>query len=64
MVLTGTPREVFMQQELMESIGLGVPQAAQLAHALRKEGYDLPEDLFTLDELHQAILRLSGKEGM
>ena len=62
MVLTGTPREVFRQQELMQSIGLGVPQAAQLAHALRAEGYDLPEDLYTLEELRDAILRLSGKE--
>ncbi len=61
-VLTGTPREVFRQQELMQSIGLGVPQAAQLAHALRKEGYDLPDDLYTLSELHDAIMRLAGKE--
>ncbi len=64
MVLTGTPREVFRQQELMQSIGLGVPQAAQLAHALREEGYDLPDDLYTLDELREAILRLAGKEGV
>ena len=62
MVLTGPPREVFRQQELMESIGLGIPQAAQLAHALRAEGYELPEDLYTLEELRDAILRLSGKE--
>ena len=62
MVLTGTPREVFLQQELLQSIGLGVPQAAQLAHALRAEGYDLPEDLYTLEEVHEAILRLYGKE--
>ena len=62
MVLTGTPREVFRQQELMESIGLGIPQAAQLAHALRSEGYDLPDDLYTLEELRDAIVRLSGKE--
>ena len=63
MVLTGTPREVFLQQELLESIGLGVPQAAQLTHALRAEGFDLPDDLYTLDEVHQAILGLMGKEG-
>ena len=62
MVLTGTPREVFRQQELMQSIGLGVPQAAQLAHALRGEGYDLPDDLYTLEELRDAVLKLCGKE--
>ena len=61
-VMTGTPREVFRQQELMRSIGLGVPQAAELCHALRAEGYDLPDDLYTLTEVRDAILRLAGKE--
>jgi len=63
MVLTGTPREVFMQQELLQSIGLDVPEAAKLTHALRAEGFDLPEDLYTLEEVRKAILRLAGKEG-
>ena len=63
MVLTGTPREVFMQQELLQSIGLDVPEAAKLTHALRAEGFDLPEDLYTLEEVRKAILRLVGKEG-
>ena len=62
MVLTGTPREVFLQQELLESIGLGVPQAAQLVHALRAEGFDLPDDMYTLDEVRTAILGLMKKE--
>ncbi len=62
MVLTGTPREVFMQQDLLHSIGLDVPEAAKLTHALRAEGFDLPEDLYTLEEVKQAILRLCGKE--
>lgn len=61
-VLTGTPREVFMHRELMQSIGLGVPQAAELAARLREQGYDLPEGLYTLDEVRSAILRLAGKE--
>ncbi len=64
LVLTGTPREVFRQRELLASIGLGVPQAAELAFQLRQEGYDLPEDLYTCDELYHAILKLTGrKEG-
>ena len=61
LVLTGTPREVFMQQELLKSIGLGVPQAAELTHALIAEGFDLPQDLYTLIEVRDAILRLAGK---
>lgn len=61
-VLTGTPREVFMHRELMQSIGLGVPQAAELTARLREQGYDLPEGLYTLDEVRSAILRLARKE--
>ncbi len=61
LVLSGTPREVFMQEDLLRSIGLGIPQAAQLAHALIAEGFDLSGDLFTIDEVCQAILRLAGK---
>ena len=60
--MTGTPREVFTQQEKLRSIGLGVPQAAELTHALIAEGFDLPGDLYTLAEVCHAILALK-KEG-
>ena len=62
LVMTGTPREVFTQQEKLRSIGLGVPQAAELTHALIAEGFALPENLYTLDEVCRAILALK-KEG-
>lgn len=61
-VLTGTPREVFMQRELMASIGLGVPQAAELAFQLREAGFPVPEDVYTCDEMYSIILKLAGKE--
>ena len=61
MVLTGTPREVFMHRDLLTSIGLGVPQAAELAYRLRSQGYAIPDGLYTLDEVKNAILRLAGK---
>lgn len=61
--LTGTPREVFRNQELLRSIGLGVPQAAELTHALRDAGYDLPDDIYTLNEARDAILALAAKGG-
>jgi energy-coupling factor transport system ATP-binding protein len=62
LAMTGTPREVFKNRELLASIGLGVPQAAELAYQLREAGYDLPDDLYTSDELYSAILKLAGKE--
>ena len=60
LVMTGTPREIFVQQDLLQSIGLGVPQAAELTHALIAEGFDLPPDLYTLDEVQAHLLRIAG----
>ena len=57
-VADGTPREIFPRQEMMTSIGLGVPDAARLCALLRSKGYDLPADLFRPDELKEHLLRL------
>ena len=62
MVLTGEPRQVFQHRELLESIGLGIPQAAELAQRLIAEGYPLPADLYTPEEVAQALLGLPRKE--
>ncbi|MGN0777663.1 MAG: energy-coupling factor transporter ATPase [Aristaeellaceae bacterium] len=62
LVATGTPREIFRQVEMMQRIGLGVPEAAQLCARLRARGLPLPEDLYTPEELHDALLTL-WKEG-
>ena len=58
LVATGTPREIFSQVEMMERIGLGVPEAARLAALLRARGVNLPADLYTPDELREHILAL------
>ena len=66
---SGTPREIFAQEEMMVSAGLGVPEAARLCRALREKGFDLPEDLYRPEELKEHLLRLwksgtsAGKEG-
>ena len=62
MVLTGTPREVFQHRELLESIGWGIPQAAELTQRLIAEGYPLPADLYTPAEVADALLKLPRKE--
>ena len=62
MVLTGTPREVFQHRELLHSIGLGIPQAAELTQQLIAEGYPLPADLYTPEEVAEALLKLPRKE--
>ena len=61
-VADATPREIFMQEEMMTSIGLDVPEAARLCARLRAKGYDLPADLFRPEQLKEQLLRL-WKEG-
>lgn len=56
LVATGTPREIFKQVKMMESIGLGVPEAAKLCNMLRQRGIPLPDDLYQMDEARDAIL--------
>ena len=61
-VADGTPREIFMQEDMMTSIGLDVPEAARLCARLRAKGYDLPADLFRPEQLKEQLLCL-WKEG-
>ena len=59
--MTGTPREVFVHRDELRAIGLGVPQGAELCYRLRQAGYPIPEGLFTLEEVRDAVLTLAGK---
>lgn len=58
LVLTGEPRFVFQHRELLESVGLGIPQAAELTQRLIAEGYRLPSELYQPGEVTEALLRL------
>lgn len=50
MVMDGKPKEVFSKVEEIKSVGLDVPQVAELFHELTKEGYDLPENILSVDD--------------
>lgn len=58
LVADGTPRELFRQVGMMESVGLGVPQATKLCALLRRRGIDIPDDLYTIDQVREHLLRL------
>lgn len=53
--MQGTAREVFSQADKLTAMGLDVPAAADLAHGLRKKGYEIPEDCMTDEELGEAL---------
>ena len=54
-LLNDTPRKVFSQVELLQSVGLDVPQATELVHRLRRAGWQLPADILTEEECIEAI---------
>ncbi|MCL2421022.1 MAG: energy-coupling factor transporter ATPase [Defluviitaleaceae bacterium] len=49
-VMDGVPRKIFRQVEKMKGLGLDVPSATALAHALRQQGMEMPDDILTEDE--------------
>lgn len=53
--MQGTAREVFSQADKLTAMGLDVPVAADLAHGLRKKGYEILEDCMTDEELGEAL---------
>ncbi|SET56657.1 energy-coupling factor transport system ATP-binding protein [Natronincola peptidivorans] len=60
--LTGAPREVFKQSSILESIGLGIPQITFLMDKLKEAGVHLGEDIFTVEEAKEEILKwIRGK---
>lgn len=54
-VLDGTPREVFAEEEIIEKAGLELPESAKLANALRRNGVSLPEGILTPEEFVEAF---------
>lgn len=56
-VLQGPPREVFGQIDMLHSVGLDVPQIAEVARRLRDMGVDVPPGVLTVDELVAAVCR-------
>lgn len=59
--MEGTAREVFSQADRLSKMGLDVPVAADLAHGLRQNGYDIPEDCMTDEELGEALCPFASK---
>ena len=60
-VLDGTPKEVFKNVEKLKSLGLDVPQVTELAYELRKMGIEISDDVLTVDECVDEIIRILGE---
>ena len=57
-ILQGTPKEVFKEVKKIKDIGLDVPDTTYLIYLLNQEGFNLPIDLLTVEEVTEAICQL------
>lgn len=55
LILEGTPKEVFSQDELLHKHRLDVPVMQQLANRLNARGANLPKSILSVEEMAQAI---------
>ena len=58
-VMHGTPKEVFYQEEKLRKYRLDVPQVTMLADELRKRGLDIPKGILKKEELVEVLCRLN-----
>lgn len=61
LILEGTPKEVFSQDELLHKHRLDVPVMQQLANRLNARGANLPKSILSVEEMAQAICLLLSK---
>ena len=60
---SGTPGEVFIHGEALRQIGLDVPECAKLAKLLREKGFDMPEGVYSMEDVKNAILKQLKRGG-
>ena len=55
--IVGTPREVFSQADRLEEMGLAAPQITYVFSKLKKMGYDVPTDIYTVSEATDVLYK-------
>lgn len=56
-------QEVFSQGELLEKMGLKVPQITKITQILKSKGIDLPDGILTVEDAFNSIMNLLKQEG-
>lgn len=57
-ILNDIPSKIFTQIETLERVGLAVPQVTYLIRELNNLGFDISEDIFTVEEAKKQILKV------
>ena len=55
--LTGKPAEIFKEVETLEEIGLAVPQVTYLMRALKEKGFNVSDEVFTVEEGSKGVIK-------
>lgn len=61
MVFDNTPKEVFKHYKELEAMGLAAPRITYVVHTLRDHGVPIDDNITTVEEARDGILRLLGK---
>lgn len=56
--MSGSPSEIFVQVERLRSLGLDTPQTTELVYDLKKRGINIKQDVLSVDDCADEILRL------
>lgn len=56
--ISGTPKQIFSEEEILEECNLKLPLIVRLANELRNEGLNIPAGILSIDELVDAICQL------
>ena len=63
LILQGSREEVFSHTDLLEQVGLDIPQITQLVRLLRARGVELPENIYTVDRAVELLREHFGQMG-
>lgn len=56
--LQGEPKEIFKEIDRLEEIGLGAPQVTYLMRELKRRGFDVSDEIFTVEQCKKELLKV------
>lgn len=56
--LQGKPKDVFKEIDTLEEIGLGAPQVTYLMRELKRRGFNVSEEVFTVEQGKEELLKI------
>jgi cobalt transport protein ATP-binding subunit len=61
-ILDGSPKNVFKEIDTLEKVGLAVPQVTYLVKELKNKGFELGDDIFTISQAKEALLKILKRD--